>query len=222
MSVIIGSARIDERGRASGGAAGDQKQGSSPDYKGEVSVQAFYVHSKGWNVICFKNPDHAVKFAEAMKRACNNANIGYSQSDRYGVVRNGTASKVKTNADCSSLVRVCFKEATGKDPGDFTTASAVSVLKATGLVDVVGKYTNGTTIYTGDILNTLTKGHIVGVVEGASRTSTQSKTTAKSIDEVAREVLAGKWGNGDDRRKRLAAAGYNYKEVQARVNALLK
>ena len=40
MGVIIGSARIDERGKISGGAAGDQT-GS------EVSTQAFYVHSKG-------------------------------------------------------------------------------------------------------------------------------------------------------------------------------
>lgn len=43
----------------------------------------------------------------------------------------------------------------------------------------------------------------------------------KTIDQVAREVIAGKWGNGDDRRKRLEAAGYDYKAVQARVNELL-
>ena len=34
MSIIIGSARIDERGKTTGGAAGDQKQTSKPDYKG--------------------------------------------------------------------------------------------------------------------------------------------------------------------------------------------
>jgi hypothetical protein len=43
----------------------------------------------------------------------------------------------------------------------------------------------------------------------------------KSVDELAREVLDGKWGNGSDRRKRLTAAGYNYTEVQARVNQML-
>lgn len=43
----------------------------------------------------------------------------------------------------------------------------------------------------------------------------------KSIDEVAREVIAGKWGNGSDRRKRLEAAGYDYNAVQNRVNQLL-
>jgi hypothetical protein len=49
-----------------------------------------------------------------------------------------------------------------------------------------------------------------------------SSTPSKSIDTIAREVIRGDWGNGSDRKARLEAAGYNYKEVQARVNALLK
>lgn len=49
-----------------------------------------------------------------------------------------------------------------------------------------------------------------------------SSTHSKSIDTIAREVINGKWGNGSSRKSRLEAAGYNYKEVQARVNALLK
>lgn len=44
----------------------------------------------------------------------------------------------------------------------------------------------------------------------------------KSVDEVAREVLAGKWGNGAARKTALEKAGYDYSEVQARVNELLK
>nr|DAK91725.1 MAG TPA: peptidoglycan hydrolase [Caudoviricetes sp.] len=49
-----------------------------------------------------------------------------------------------------------------------------------------------------------------------------SSAPSKSIDTIAREVINGKWGNGSSRKSRLEAAGYNYKEVQARVNALLK
>ncbi len=49
-----------------------------------------------------------------------------------------------------------------------------------------------------------------------------SSTPSKSIDTIAREVIKGVWGNGSSRKSRLEAAGYNYKEVQARVNALLK
>lgn len=43
----------------------------------------------------------------------------------------------------------------------------------------------------------------------------------KTVEEIAREVIQGKWGNGADRKKRLEAAGYNYAEVQAKVNKLL-
>ena len=40
----------------------------------------------------------------------------------------------------------------------------------------------------------------------------------KSNEEIANEVLAGTWGNGDDRKNRLSAAGYDYDAIQAIVN----
>lgn len=43
----------------------------------------------------------------------------------------------------------------------------------------------------------------------------------KSVEEIAREVLQGKWSNGADRKARLEAAGYDYAEVQAKVNTLV-
>lgn len=43
----------------------------------------------------------------------------------------------------------------------------------------------------------------------------------KTIDQLAREVLAGKWGNGPARKRRLTEAGYDYDAVQKRVNEIL-
>lgn len=43
----------------------------------------------------------------------------------------------------------------------------------------------------------------------------------KTVDELAHEVIEGQWGNGQDRVNRLTAAGYNYSEVQGRVNEIL-
>ncbi|MBO5463474.1 MAG: hypothetical protein J6A49_09225, partial [Clostridia bacterium] len=43
----------------------------------------------------------------------------------------------------------------------------------------------------------------------------------KSITAVAQEVLDGKWGNGEVRKKKLKAAGYDYNKVQAKVNELI-
>ena len=44
----------------------------------------------------------------------------------------------------------------------------------------------------------------------------------KSIDEIAKEVIRGNYGNGEERKRRLAAAGYNYEQVQKRVNEMLR
>lgn len=44
----------------------------------------------------------------------------------------------------------------------------------------------------------------------------------KSVDAIAKEVIQGKWGNGDERKKKLTAAGYDYDAVQKRVNEMLK
>ena len=55
---------------------------------------------------------------------------------------------------------------------------------------------------------------------GFSAFITTEAGAGKSIDELAREVLQGKWGNGAERKKRLEAAGYDYAAVQKKVNQL--
>lgn len=51
--------------------------------------------------------------------------------------------------------------------------------------------------------------------------TTDAINPQKSVEEIAKEVIAGKWGSGEDRKKKLAAAGYDYATVQAKVNELL-
>jgi hypothetical protein len=50
----------------------------------------------------------------------------------------------------------------------------------------------------------------------------KSAGAKKSVDKLAKEVIAGKWGNGASRKSALQKAGYDYATVQARVNELLK
>lgn len=222
MSIIIGSARLGENGKITGGVSGDQKQtGSGNDYKGEVSMQDFYVHKKGWYVLRAKNPDHAEKIADLMILACNNPHIGYDQNGRLGIIQNGINSTINTECDCSSLVREIVREATGKDPGNFTTSNESSILEKTGLFDGKMSYSSGMKLFSGDILVTKTKGHTAIVVSGESRTINTTSSN-KNVSQVAREVIMGKWGTGDTRKKRLTNAGYNYAEVQAEVNKMLR
>lgn len=181
MSIMVGSARIDERGNASGGAAGDQKQTSATnDLTGEVSMQKMYSHSKGWYILRPKSAAHAVKMADLMKAACNNANIGYDQGNRLGVVQHGIMTAVKTECDCSSLVREVVKEATGKDPGNFTTANEAASLEATGLFESKRSYVSqsATPVYDGDVLVTKAKGHTVIVVSGNARKAASGSSSA--------------------------------------------
>lgn len=49
-----------------------------------------------------------------------------------------------------------------------------------------------------------------------------TKKTTKTNTEIAKEVIAGKWGNGTARKKALNAAGYNYSAIQKLVNQMLK
>lgn len=48
------------------------------------------------------------------------------------------------------------------------------------------------------------------------------KVALRSTNDIAKEVILGKWGNGAERRKRLTAAGYNYVAIQRQVNKLLQ
>lgn len=180
MAVIIGSARLDEHGGSgwSGKAkAGDQKQTKTPDYTGEVSMQNWYKHSKGWVVLRPKSMDVALKIAKAMEAACNNKHIGYDQSQRdtlYTAAKKVgfDISKVKTDCetDCSALVRVCCCYA-GFDPGNFRTANEVEALMKTGKFEKLTetKFTAySTNIRKGDILVTKTSGHTVVVLTNGS------------------------------------------------------
>lgn len=64
----------------------------------------------------------------------------------------------------------------------------------------------------------------VTILSTSATSSTQATTTSptKSVEEIAKEVLNGKWGNGAERKKKLEAAGYNYSQVQAVVNKMCK
>ena len=229
MAVRIGHASISEKGTITGNAGDNNGK--------EVCIRNWYQHSSGWVVLRCKNAAKREKIAEAMEKACKNDNIGYDQNQRDTLYNNvkdkgfdpsKTTKKVET--DCSALVRVCVAYAYGKDiAGNIRTVSEPSMLVNTGEFT---KYTSdkycksSDYLMRGDILCTPVSGHTVVVLDNGAKvenTSSGASTSAKkSIEEVAKEVIDGKWGNGSDRKKKLEAAGYNYEEVQVKVNELLK
>ena len=204
MSVKIGHASIDERGKANSGAAGDQT-------KKEVYTRTWY--SKPWHTVF--RPESATaaeKIAKAMEQACANNNIGYDQYQRttlYTLAKaeNWNISKVakKCETDCSALVAVCCNAAGITVSKDMYTGNEKSILSKTGAFTVYtdSKYTGSSAnLKRGDIL--LGKGHTAIVLSNganikiaekkAATTTTTTKpkvVTAKDAAESKRASLAG-------------------------------
>ena len=105
------------------------------------------------------------------------------------------------------------------------------------LVTINGVYISSTS--TSKLRPLKTKGTITKIVKGARNpyllddgkigwvndeciVSKVNAPKKKSIDEVAKCVIRGDYGNQPERQKRLEAEGYNYREVQNRVNEMLR
>lgn len=172
MSVRVGSARIDENGKAYGGAAGDQTGK-------EVMIQPWYNHSKGWVVLRPIDPADAEKIARNMEAACANNNIGYDQWSRntlYNAVKplgfDCAKLTVKKETDCSALVRVCSAYAGHDTDNAFRTTTQADDLMDTGayIKLTASKYTTRSDyLKRGDILVTKTQGHTVVVLDNGPK-----------------------------------------------------
>ncbi len=166
MTVYVGSARIDENGKARGGKAGDQTGR-------ELSIQKWYNHEKGWRVFRAVDASKRKLIAQAIRDACANPHIGYDQGQRdtlYAIAQtiNFDLSMIEKDCetDCSALVRTACAFA-GIVCGGFNTKTQPSALLSTGqfteLTDCV--YTDKPDyLREGDILVTRTQGHTVVVL----------------------------------------------------------
>ena len=193
MAVKIGSARMGENGKITGGKPGDQTGR-------EVSTQNWYAHSKGWRVFRAKNAGVGCKIAECMSKICANDRIGYNQAQRgtlYAAVKghgfDPDALKIKVNTDCSAAVRVCCCYA-GIEIGNFNTSNEASYLLATGaFVELTGsEYTRSSDrLRKGDILVTRTKGHTVVVLTDGKKAGSAPEKTLKLGDRELRNGMEG-------------------------------
>ena len=115
MAVRIAHSSIDERGKASGGAAGDQTGK-------EVCIRNWY--SKPWEECLIPiNADIGARVSNAMVAICNNNNIGYDQGDRNSLKKQAVAVNwdfsritVKCECDCSSAISVAVESCGAKVP----------------------------------------------------------------------------------------------------------
>ena len=118
-----------------------------------------------------------------------------------------TGSEVTTMQ--KMLIKVGYSCGAAGADGDFgsDTDSALRKFQKDNGLTVDGQY------------GTNSKAKLTALYNKKVGTTTSNK---KDVTTVAKEVIAGKWGSGDERKKKLTAAGYNYDTVQKKVNELLK
>ena len=174
------------------------------------------------------------KFDNVVRWLCNPK----AQVSAHYVVEAGKVAKLMNDTDCAwhagskaqnttSIGIECRPECTKADRE--TVIELIAYLYAKhGVLPIVGHKDVSATSCPGRwyrYLSTIKREATAKYKSNASTNTSNASTNAstkKSLEEVAKEVIQGKWGNGDERKKKLKAAGYNYEKVQAKVNELKK
>lgn len=229
MGKISNSGK-DEKGKYTGGKAGDQTHE-------EWNIRDWY--DRPWTAV-LRYPDPEVRnlIAELAEKAANNDHIGYDQWERTTFWKQLEAS----GYDPANITVDCESDC---------SAGVAAIVKAVGFLKGIDKLKNvPETMYTGNERKNLKNAGFEAITDpnylksdanlvrgdillyhnsksGSGHTAiylsnpVEIQNGGKSIDELAQEVIAGKWGNGDDRKNKLTAAGYSYDEVQKKVNEIL-
>lgn len=178
MAVRIGHSSKDEKGRFSGGVAGDQTGK-------EVCIRSWY--NGDWDFVArFKDRVKAEKAAKACEDACNNPKVGYDRGERNDLRTEAKRvdyqlDKIETpcESDCSSLMGVCVEAAgirlpEGNGP---TTRTLRRVLEQSGEFEILtaDKYlTTDQHTLRGDILCAEGE-HTVMVLDNGSKSTAQAE-----------------------------------------------
>lgn len=216
-----------------GGSGRDGKAKAGDQTGKEVCVRSWY--NKPWNLM-LRYPDKtiAAKAAAAAVKLANSNLVGYDQSERNTLYKALKAvnfdvdayikSEKKTETDCSAFVYAvycCFIPGMRSDGNAPVTSTMRKLYKKWGFsVNTSSVYLSGNNLINGDIL-VKESAHAAIATDGKSTVNmiditTYSADVDKAITILARDVIRGGWGNGNDRKEKL------YVAIQTRVKELLK
>lgn len=220
-----------------GGDGWDGKAKAGDQTGKEVCVRSWY--SKPWDIM-LRYPDKTIsaKAANAAVKLANSNLVGYDQSERNTLYNALKAvnfdvdayikSGKKTETDCSAFVYAvycCFIPDMRSDFNAPVTSTMRYLYKKWGFTVNTGSgYLSGNNLIKGDILVNEIE-HTAIATDGTSGVTssvnmidipTYSADVDKAITIIARDVIRGSWGDGNDRKEKLYAA------IQTRVNELLK
>lgn len=153
------------------------------------------------------------------------ANKGAGRADSGKLSRNKRTAILK--AFCEEIQKEGY--AAGIYASEYWLNNLCDISKLKNFYLWVAKYSTKEPTIEWDAWQYTSAGRIDGVIgnvdisdfKNISINKPTTKPTKKTKEEIADEVIAGKWGNGADRKAKLEAAGYNYKEIQTKVNEKL-
>ena len=160
---------------------------------GGDGVEAWYSIVGGLGKTCAENI-----LAEVIKIGQNSRGAktrkGSNGKDYYGFIRNTKAPAVIV--ECAFVDNATDIQIIDTEPERIAMGEAIAkgILKTLGIVDSVPV---------------------------ADPEPIQAPVVTKSIDEIAKEVIAGKYGNGEARKNAIINAGYDYNAVQAKLNEIV-
>lgn len=214
----------------------DGKAKSGDQTGKEVCVRSWY--KKPWDIM-LRYPDKSIarKAVSAAVKLANSNLVGYDQSQRntlYKALKKHNfdvdayiKSGKKTETDCSAFVYAvycCFIPGMRSDGNAPVTSTMHNLYKKWGFVVHTGnEYLSGNNLINGDIL-LKENSHTAIATDGKTGNTTPvniidlptySPNVDKAITTIARDVISGRWGSGNDRKEKL------YVAIQTRVNELL-
>lgn len=192
-----------------------KKEASKRGYKypSAIIAQACLESGYGRSTLAKKYHNHfGMKCGSAWKGASVNMNT--KEEYKAGVISNISAN-FRAYASDEEGIAGYF---------DFISAKRYENLKsATSAQDYLQKIKNdGYATSFSYVKNTMAIVTTYKLTKYDGTETTPATVELLSFDEIVKEVLAGKWGNGNTRKSKLTKAGYDYKAIQAEVNKRLK
>lgn len=183
----------------------------------------------GVTVVCSRTKDENDPVGSEVKEAnASGADIAVSFHTNAGG-GNGSESYYWTNdLKGQKLATLCEKHATsiGQNSRGIKSGNHLYFIKNTNMTAVLCECAFIDNDTDNDIIDTTAEQRAFGVAYAKAILEylgiNYNNSNNKSIDEIAKEVMQGKWGNNPERKNRLVAAGYDYDVIQKRVNELCK
>lgn len=183
----------------------------------------------GVTVVCSRTKDENDPVGSEVKEAnASGADVAVSFHTNAGG-GNGSESYYWTNdLKGQKLATLCEKHAKsiGQNSRGIKSGNHLYFIKNTNMTAVLCECAFIDNDTDNDIIDTTAEQRAFGVAYAKAILEylgiDYNNSNNKSIDEIAKEVMNGKWGNNPERKNRLVAAGYDYDVIQKRVNELCK